>query len=904
QVGVKYGEFASRLWQGDYWGVAVDFVKFKLGEEWDELVDMATKKVLSEGAQRMLGVFTALKDIGEWTGNKALEIQFNNAIKAGWQTYKDNYESTDLQVMIDIWWIEYGNNAKLNELGDVGVWKNKFAEVYALQNQVEETPVVPKEIAQVQKVIKKTAVVSFFKLKYPGIGENVAEELADAIVNKSGQKAIKQIAEKYKAHLDALTATGVKSETVSSSGTCGGLKKEIQERCVESVNFIIEQSRKVLSNEIPFRGYNTAFDAIGRTGSVSPGDDLLAPVKEAQTRIIKAAYENWFGKPIRDIEAELASIKEEFSRQSSRPETGRRGNPPDFSYKNIFYFKDDTLYQDFESGTAQKSYEIFVKDATAAQTANKAVLRFEKVELARMNSLLQSLSGIEARIASIDSSFDSAPGILSIGVGGDRFKDVIHIAREYYTVKWRDEITLMKDGKRSWWYFRITDPGINRIIKNLKETILDLENNLANEAELLVSIKKEYTDALERYPKIKKQKEEEDAKAMEALEEKFAERDRALAEEKAAEEKKTAENKSWWQKMRERFKNFTAEKETKEEAAKQKELEDRQELEKQGIKTFDVSTEEGREASEKSFEKTRKAEEEKLTKEAEEKKRTEAEEIKKWEEKQAQKPATQTSTIILGNGSDADTERGMKLDVIPGYGPCGTNSYCFWAGQVEGSGFRILDLGAGDIDNISSVSTSGYKEINPGGSFKPTPGNVYAIKTKDGKYGILQMQIFSGGSLKILWKYQSNGTNQFATGSQSAAPASKILTGYTEMPSQSMNLKGFLFSTAGGNVINLGGTYENPSGDFDFYWNDDGFFASSGGGLIDLGAKSLDSISSVPANGYSSQKINAQTGHAYAVKTRNGNYAAVEVIDIVSGWYQAQNINFKWKYQPDGSNKF
>ncbi|MDP3957350.1 MAG: hypothetical protein Q8Q10_02505, partial [bacterium] len=42
QVGVKYGEFASRLWQGDYWGVAVDFVKFKLGEEWDELVDMAT----------------------------------------------------------------------------------------------------------------------------------------------------------------------------------------------------------------------------------------------------------------------------------------------------------------------------------------------------------------------------------------------------------------------------------------------------------------------------------------------------------------------------------------------------------------------------------------------------------------------------------------------------------------------------------------------------------------------------------------------------------------------------------------------------------------------------------------------------------------------------------------------
>ena len=63
QTGVKYGEFASRLWQGDYWGVAVDFVKFKLGEEWDELTDRATKKLLSEGAQKLLGTFTALKDM-------------------------------------------------------------------------------------------------------------------------------------------------------------------------------------------------------------------------------------------------------------------------------------------------------------------------------------------------------------------------------------------------------------------------------------------------------------------------------------------------------------------------------------------------------------------------------------------------------------------------------------------------------------------------------------------------------------------------------------------------------------------------------------------------------------------------------------------------------------------------
>jgi len=698
---------------------------------------------------------------------------------------------------------------------------------WALEKKIKEAPVSAEDVKATEKVIKKTAVVHFFKLKYPGIGENVAEELADAIVNKAGSAAIKKIAEKYKAHLDALTAVGAKNETVSSSGICGGLKKEIQESCVERVNFIIEQSRKVLSNEIPFRNYwreidNTAFDAFGRTVYVSPGDDLLAPVKEARTRIIKAAYENWFGKPIRDIEAELASIKEEFSRQSSRPATGRRGNPPDFSYKNTFFskdYKDDSLYQGFESGTAQKSYEIFVKDATAMQTANKAVLRFEKVELARMNSLLQSLSRLEARIASIDSSFDSAPGILSFGSGDDRFKDATHDAHNRYTVKWREEITLMKDGKRWLWsYWRTdswrTDYGINRIIKNLKETILDLENNLANEAELLVSIKKEYTDALERYPKIKKQKDEETAKVVEALEEKFAERDRALAEEKAAEEKKTAEEKSWLQKMLERVKNFTAEKEAKKEAAKQKELEEQQKLEKQGIKTFDVSTEEGRKGYGKSLEEEKekileeelekKQKEEDATKKLleETRKQTEAEQKRLEETKPQQTGGALSGTLNLPDNFNVEyfsnypdsalfTKEGALL-----VNPRSESSKYYattdfsWSdayGLMSGSDVSdvgingtpseneltrgILELGPGKLESLNSVPDSGYKSFTEYSAWShyyydkeyiyPKAGYLYGIKTHDGKYAAIEVISVSKTQLQIKWKYQPNGSNKF-----------------------------------------------------------------------------------------------------------------------------------------------
>src|SRR3989344_3597329 len=90
QLGVKYVEFVARLDQGDYWGVAVDFIKFELEQEVDELTDLASEKLLSAGAQRLVGVFTALKDTGEWLGNKALDAQFNIGVKAGYELYKEN----------------------------------------------------------------------------------------------------------------------------------------------------------------------------------------------------------------------------------------------------------------------------------------------------------------------------------------------------------------------------------------------------------------------------------------------------------------------------------------------------------------------------------------------------------------------------------------------------------------------------------------------------------------------------------------------------------------------------------------------------------------------------------------------------------------------------------------------
>ena len=169
QLGVKYGEFAARLGQGDYWGVAVDFIKLELEQEIDELTESASEKLLSAGAQRLVGVFTALKDIGIWLGNKALDEQFNAGVKAGYETYKANIGQGDYVDMMHIWWTFRGKG-KIEKINDKVItkemWLAQFAKIYAIENKTKEEPAPPKDIVATEKVIKKTAVVHFFKLKY------------------------------------------------------------------------------------------------------------------------------------------------------------------------------------------------------------------------------------------------------------------------------------------------------------------------------------------------------------------------------------------------------------------------------------------------------------------------------------------------------------------------------------------------------------------------------------------------------------------------------------------------------------------------------------------------------------------------------------------------------------------
>lgn len=742
QTGVKYGEFASRLWQGDYWGVAVDFVKFKLGEEWDELTDYATEKAFSKGAQRLLGVFTALKDLGEWTGNKALDIQFSNAIKAGWQTYKENVSQSDLQEMLDIWWGQYGNNAKLNELGNVFAWKEKFAKVYALQKQVEEKPIAPEEIAKVQQAIKKSAVISFFKIKYPGIGSNVAEELAEAIVNKN-TSAIKAIAEKYKNHLDTLTASGTESGAVSSSGICGAIKdKDDRKNCEEILIKIVDYRNRILSNRtyydsnyLQYQFYTAYLDDIGQKN--------LTEFKKSQENIIASAYEFQFGQEIQAISASLAINKDVFKSlkndYKNLPKQGEHWKTPSYKvsvntgfvrvfnnvYNKVFNYG-SFQYYDFKNEAAQKYYQEYLENEPKANAVDDARARYLRAYLGRANSLVRDFTVLQNRINSLISSAESATGVFSYGqITTDDLKKMVSEVEE-----------LKKDiqsGEKQWWSFWGGREGVWSI-DSASKTIKEMESDKKERESSINQLKKDYALALKTYEEEEKQRKLEEQKRAE-------EEKKAIAEKEAqALQKQKAEEEAWNKEK--------ALHEAEKQAAAEK---IRLELE-QRTKAFNVPLEESPKITPNKVTPTT----------------VPAQTVTpptKPTPPPAQ-PSTQTKSNLPSgySGIPSETEEMAGFSfTAQGKADMGTADF-FWNDVIYTAG-GSLDLGSKSINDVTSIPTAGYEGHD---SYRPEVGHVYAIKTRGGKYGIIQIDRISPPHrltenlyLYFYWRYQPDGSNSF-----------------------------------------------------------------------------------------------------------------------------------------------
>ena len=85
----------------------------------------------------------------------------------------------------------------------------------------------------------------------------------------------------------------------------------------------------------------------------------------------------------------------------------------------------------------------------------------------------------------------------------------------------------------------------------------------------------------------------------------------------------------------------------------------------------------------------------------------------------------------------------------------------FWTPNTLYTVNGALDLGSKSIDDIASVPTSGYD--NQDDYQHPEVGHAYAIKTRDSKYGIIQISLVDDvfNRLWFFWRYQPDGSTSF-----------------------------------------------------------------------------------------------------------------------------------------------
>lgn len=729
QLGVKYGEFATRLYQGDYWGVASDFIKFELGREVDRLTDSATKRLLSAGAQRMLGVFTALKDTGIWLGNKALDMQFNAGVKAGYETYKSNYGHADLQVMMDIWWIQNGKG-KITKINDTEIteemWITKFAQAYAVEKQATEAPEKAKEIAVAAKVLKKAAVIHLLSLKYPGMGTNVSEELADAIVNKAGSAAIKKIAEKYKNHLEALTSARASSGSASTSGICQGTKEEQQE-CLAALQGLIAKRYDLLSNRIDYSDYQKTAAGlhpggpgvpatIGMPKEGSTGAANLAKFKEAQRLVIATAYSFQYGQEILGINSSVSAIKSYFqylkSNYGNLPKQGDHGNVPSYkvaeskvvvrvfnSIKHPVIYYGSFEYEDFVSGVAQGVYEKYLASEVKANAADDARAAFLKAHQLKIGGLIKDLTSLESRTNSLIKLAKSASGVFSYGQTSiDDLQKIVSDLGE-----------LKKDaqfGQEGW--------SALSVAADMKE--MDSVRKARNSA--LAQLKAEYAEALKTYAK------EVTERKLEKLE---AEKKTTSPTPTPTVTKKSLSPTPVTSATKKTVAPIPVPSATKKAAAPSP----LPSVTKKTVAPTPKPT-----ATKKTVTST----------------------PKPTATKKTTAPSGKTSSLPSGYSNIPNENVELVGFAFTSKGRAEMMIQDFFWSDVMYTINGALDLGVKTLNDVTSVPATGYR-AEP---YELKVGHVYAIKTRAGKYGIIQIALIEPGKrLYFFWRYQPDGSTSF-----------------------------------------------------------------------------------------------------------------------------------------------
>lgn len=264
----------------------------------------------------------------------------------------------------------------------------------------------------------------------------------------------------------------------------------------------------------------------------------------------------------------------------------------------------------------------------------------------------------------------------------------------------------------------------------------------------------------------------------------------------------------------------------------------------------------------------------------------------------------------------------------------------FWGSSNEGVNFgkefssiipdkRLYLLGTGNIDTVKTVPT--WTDAAPwvdtswdftnGTQGQPiSEDQLWVVYTSEGLYAVMQIDELPGGnfgdSFVFKYKYMSEGGTILEETNLNDITSSQL-----SGTSTSTSGSGFDFSRqeTGDNID--AGDYEL---DFAFVNNEGVNFgnegstslATTGRRYLLLGTGNIDSLTSVPertdsspwvvvsydfADGTQGQPISV--GQLWAVYTREGHYAAIEITALPGGNF-GSSFEFKYKYQPNGTRVF
>lgn len=241
---------------------------------------------------------------------------------------------------------------------------------------------------------------------------------------------------------------------------------------------------------------------------------------------------------------------------------------------------------------------------------------------------------------------------------------------------------------------------------------------------------------------------------------------------------------------------------------------------------------------------------------------------------------------------------------------------------------RLYFLGTGNIDTVTTVpewtdaapwiDTSW--DFNHGTQGQPiAAGQLWVVYTSEGLYAVMQIDELPGGnfgeSFVFKFKYMSEGGTSLALTN---------LNDETEQISgnaTSTGGTGFDFSQETVGELEDAGNYLP---DFIFVNNEGVNFGNEGSTSLSgtgrrfllLGEGNLDTLTTVPTRTdaapwvtvsydftHGTQGQSISVGQLWAVYTREGKYAAMEITELPGGNF-GQSFDFKYKYQPNGSTSF